>query len=120
MKQQPLYTAFVHAWNGLKLFFRNDRNGKIHLLAAVATVIAGMVLGLSATEWCIVLLCNAIVISFEMINHALEHLCNTVHADLHPLIKTTKDVAAAAVLCSAIISAVIGLVIFLPKIGAWL
>ncbi len=118
MPQQTLYKAFVHAFHGLDSFFRNDRNGRIHLLATVAVTIAGIAFGLSAIEWSLALLCIAGVIGFEMLNHALEKFCDAIHPQTHPLIKVVKDVAAAAVLWWAIISVIIALFIFLPKIIA--
>lgn len=115
MKSQPLSKAFVHAFRGMEYFFTHDRNGRIHLLAAVVVSATGYYAAISATEWAILLLCMAMVISFEMLNHALEKLCDLVHSEHHPLIKTAKDVAAAAVLWSALISALVGLFIFIPK-----
>jgi diacylglycerol kinase len=118
MTPQPIVNAFKHALNGTGYFIRHDRNGRIHFVAAILVSAAGSYFRIATTEWCILLLCIAIVVSFEMVNHALENLCNVVHEAPHPLIKTVKDVAAAAVLWSAIISAIIGLIIFIPKISA--
>lgn len=118
MKRQPLISAFRHALNGTAHFIRHDRNGAIHFLAAILVCIAGFYYNVSITEWCILLICMALVISFEMLNHALETLCNVVHKEYHPLIKTTKDVAAGAVLWSAVISVIIALLIFIPKTGS--
>lgn len=118
MKKQSLLKAFSHAFNGLFYFLAHDRNGKLHLIACLLVSFLGIYFKVSANEWSILLLCFALVISLEMCNHALENLCNLVHPDHHPLVKTVKDVAAAAVLWSAIISAAIGMVIFIPKIMA--
>lgn len=118
MKQIPLLKAFQHAFAGIGHFVRNDRNGSIHITAAVLVTAAGFYFRIDVNEWCILLLCFALVISFEMCNHALERLCDAVHESHHPLIKISKDVAAGAVLWSAIISIIIGFLIFLPKIVA--
>ncbi len=118
MKQQPLLKAFVHAFNGLIHFFANDRNGRIHLAVAVWVTVAGIYFNIAVMEWMILLLCIALVIGMEMLNHALENICDAVQTTHHPLIKTAKDVGAAAVLCSAIASAIIGLLLFVPKISA--
>jgi diacylglycerol kinase len=117
MKKQSLSKAFYYAFSGLFYFLRNDRNGRIHLLACVVVSGAGFYFHVSETEWIFLLLCFALVIGFEMCNHALENLSDVVHIEHHPLIKTVKDVAAAAVLWSAIISVVIALIIFIPKIS---
>lgn len=116
MPQQSLIKAFRHAFNGLFRFAGNDRNGRIHFTAAVAVCIAGFYLHISSAEWMMVLLCSALVISLEMGNHALEKLCDAVHPEQSPLIKTAKDVAAGAVLWSAMAAAAIGLLIFVPKL----
>ncbi len=116
MKAQPLIEAFLHAGNGIAGFFKTDRNGKIHLTAAVLVFMAGWYFAISVTEWCLLLLCIGLVIALEMLNYALERVCNMIHTEWHPVIKAVKDVAAGAVLWSAIISAVIGLLIFIPKI----
>lgn len=118
MKSQPIAKAFEHAFNGMSHFIRHDRNGKIHFVLAILVAMAAFFFKLSATEWCMLLVCTGLVISFEMMNHAMENLCDVVHEAHHPLIKTAKDVAAAAVLWSAIISVIIGSLIFIPKIAA--
>lgn len=119
-KTQPLSKAFRHAFNGLFYFFRKDRNGKIHLVLAISVVIAGWFFTISTTEWALLLLCISLVIGLEMGNHALEKLADATHPEKHPLVGIAKDVAAAAVLWAAIISVVIGLLIFLPKISSFL
>lgn len=108
--------SFAYAFNGLIIFFRHERNGKIQLFAAVAAVVMGWGLKISAVEWLIVLGCIATVLSFEMINSAVEKLCNLVHPKYHPAVKTIKDMCAGAVLFAAFISAIVGAIIFLPKI----
>lgn len=114
--KQQLNKAFVNAINGLKFFFKNERNGIIQAGVAIFVLLAGLYLRLSATEWIIMLLCICAVIAMEMMNSALEHLCNLVHKEFHPTIKIIKDVAAGAVLFASIVSVIIGLIIFIPKI----
>ena len=116
MKQQSLIRSFRVAFKGIGHFFMNDRNGNIHLTITVLVAAAGYYFQISIIEWCIVLLCVALVFGLEMLNHALEKLCDAVHPTQHPLIGITKDVAAGAVLWAVIISVMIGLMIFLPKI----
>ena len=115
-KEQSFFKTFYNAWKGIQQFFLHDRNGRIHLGAALATVMAGFILDASVAEWVVLLLCIAAVIAMEMINAAVEKLCDMVHKDFHPTIKIIKDISAGAVLWVSVISAVIGAVIFIPKI----
>lgn len=106
------------AVNGVYHFFRRERNGQIQGVIAVLAVLAGVVLGLTRMEWLVLLLCTAVVISLEMMNSAVERICNLYTTEFHPAIKIIKDVAAAAVLWSALIALIIGIVIFLPHVLA--
>jgi diacylglycerol kinase len=108
--------GFVYAFNGLVIFFRHERNGRIQLLIGVVVMLLGWGVGISAAEWMVILGCIATVLSFEMINSSIEKLCNLVHPKFHPAVKTIKDMSAGAVLFVSIFSAIIGAIIFLPKI----
>jgi undecaprenol kinase/diacylglycerol kinase (ATP) len=101
-------------------FFRHEKNGQIQLLIAVFVVIAGFLLSISVIEWMMVLACIGVVIALEMINSAIEKFCDHVNPQVHPTIKFVKDIAAGAVLWVAVISAIIGAIIFLPKIFSYL
>ena len=114
--RQRLNKTFTTAFNGLRYFFKTERNGKIQAGVAGFILLAGFYLHLSSTEWIFIFLCITAVISLEIMNSAIEHLCNHVQNDYHASIKIIKDVAAGAVLFASIISAIIGFIIFIPKI----
>ncbi len=118
--RQALNKTFITAFNGIKYFFKTERNGKIQAYVAALVILAGLYFRLSSIEWIFILLCIGAVLALEMINSALEHLCNLVHKEYHPVIRTIKDVSAGAVLITSIISVLIGLIIFLPKIATLL
>jgi diacylglycerol kinase len=110
--------SFGWAFNGLKDCILHEKNFRIQYVLAIMVIIAGIFLGLSAIEWAIILLCFAVVLSFEIINSAVEKLCDLVCPDFNLTIKKVKDMSASAVLLSAIITFIIGCIIFLPKIYA--
>jgi diacylglycerol kinase len=112
--------SFGWAFNGLKDCILHEKNFRIQYILALLVVIAGIFLSLSSTEWMIILLSFAVVLSFEIINSAIEKLCDLVSPDFSLTIKKVKDMSASAVLLSAIISFIIGCIIFLPKIFALL
>jgi diacylglycerol kinase len=116
MKRNSILSAFTNAFNGLGYFFKHERNGKIQAGAAIVVVALGALLHISAQQWLAVLLCIGAVLSLEMVNSALEKLCDLVQPNLHPAIKIIKDVSAGAVLFFAIISVAVAAIIFLPKI----
>jgi diacylglycerol kinase len=111
-----LLRSFGYAFNGVVTFFRNDSNGQIQGLVAIVVVIMGFVFKVSVAEWLIISICCGAVISLEMINSAIEKLCDMINPDPDPRIKMIKDVAAGGVVVMALASLVIGLIIFIPKI----
>lgn len=115
-KRQTMFGAFRHAFNGLWYFFQHERNGKVQFVAAIGAIGCGWLLAISAAQWICILLCIGAVLSLEMMNSALEKLCDVVQADYHPAIKIVKDVAAGAVLWASVVSIVISCFIYLPKI----
>lgn len=113
---KKLIKRFGFALNGWRLFFKTEQNGQLQLLAAVAVIIAGFILQIDKIEWLFILLCIGLVLALEMINSVIEKLADHVHPQWHPQIKWVKDAAAGAVLWAAFISAIVGAIIFLPKI----
>lgn len=108
--------SFKYAAAGVYTFFRNECNGQVQLMAAVVAITLGFGLHITHLEWIVTLLCIAAVLSLEMINTAVEKLCNLVQPDYHPAVKIIKDISAGAVLLSAVVSLVIGIIIFLPRV----
>ncbi|MBO6754095.1 MULTISPECIES: diacylglycerol kinase family protein [Spongiibacter] len=111
--------SFRYAFSGLAELLRSQHNARVHLFASLLVVIVGLSLGVTRMEWCALLLAMMLVWIAEALNTALEFLCNLVSPDFHPLIKKSKDVAAASVLISAAGAVVIGILIFLPYLLTW-
>ena len=115
-KNHSLRQSFGYAFEGFAYALSNVRNLKIHLLFTVLVIIAGMVVGISTLEYIMCLFCIALVISLELVNTAIEEAVDVASPEINPVAKRSKDVAAAAVLFAAFMSAAIGTIIFLPKI----
>ena len=115
-----LINSFKYAGHGLRHCITKEKNFQLHCVAAAIAVIIAFVLNISGIEWMIILICITLVIALEMINTAIEHCCNMVQPDYHPMVKIIKDVSAAAVLITAAMAAVCGAIIFIPKIIKYL
>lgn len=115
MNANRFFRSFIFAAEGVKTALAKEQNVKFHFLSAIIVVIAAYFTGLSATEWMIVIGLIGGMIALEMINSALERAVDLVTVEFHPLAKQAKDMAAGAVLVFALASAIIGLLIFIPK-----
>jgi diacylglycerol kinase (ATP) len=108
--------SFKYAIQGIRHMLRSQHNAWIHLVATLVTVVVGFTLNLAAGEWCWIVLAISAVWASEAMNTAFEFLCDATIEDFHPVIGHAKDVAAGAVLISAIGSVMVGCIIYLPKI----
>lgn len=110
--------SFIYAFKGIRKGF-GDRNMKIHGLITVLVILLGWFYKLSLNEWIVVLILISLVWSAELVNSSIENLNNTVR-DTNKLkyeaTTDSRDLAAGSVLVMAIISVIIGLIIFIPKI----
>jgi len=108
--------SFKYAFNGLRLLFAEEHNSRIHALAAICVIIAGILLKVSILEWVALTFAIGLVFVVETINSSIENAADLIGLEMNDKIKRIKDLSAAAVLISAISALVIGGLIFIPKI----
>lgn len=116
-KSQGFNNTFKNARKGMRLAIKSEKNIRIHLVSAFCVLLFGMLLELSATKLCIVLLTVAMVVSMEMINSAIEFSLDAVfHNRYSKLVGMAKDISAGAVMFVTIIAVIIGGIIFIPAL----
>jgi diacylglycerol kinase (ATP) len=106
--------SFRHAIAGILRMIRCQHNAWIHALATLIVVAAALFFHISAADWCWIILAIAIVWTAEALNTAFEFLADAASPEFHPLVRDAKDVAAGAVLLTAIAACIIGVIIFWP------
>jgi len=108
--------SFTHAFRGIGILVKSTHNFLIHIFVAIIVVILGFILKISYIEWLLIIFAIGFVMVTEAINTAIEIDIDLTSPNFHPYARDTKDVAAGAVLISALVACIIGLIIFLPKI----
>jgi undecaprenol kinase len=108
--------SFKFAIRGIISAVLYGKNLRIMLVFFSVVIAASIFFDLSGLEWAVILVCSAGVISTEMINTAIETVINMITSEYKPLAKIAKDIAAGAVLVFSIVSAAVGLIIFVPRI----
>ena len=108
--------GFEYALSGLWYALRTQRNARVHVGIATLVIIAGIVLRISAVEFAILFITISSVFTAEMLNTVFELCVDLASPIYHPLAKIAKDVAAGAVLLSAMLSIVIGVFVFVPHL----
>ncbi len=108
--------SFKYAFAGYKSSFQSEQNMKVHSIIGVLVIIAGFVFKLSTIEWIFLVFAIGLVIGAELLNTAIEHLVDLATQEYKIKAKLAKDTAAAYVMVLSFTSAVIGGIIFIPKI----
>ncbi|MGI5868712.1 MAG: diacylglycerol kinase family protein [Kiritimatiellia bacterium] len=108
--------SFRYAFRGVGALVETQHNAWFHALATVVVAAAGLSFRLSRDEWCWIVLAITVVWMAEALNTAIEFLADAAVPHQHPLVGKAKDVAAGAVLFAAIGAAVIGSLVFLPRL----
>lgn len=116
IRNHTIIDSFRHAFAGLWYALRTQRNTRIHLTIAVAVVALGVWLGLSFTEWAVVVLTIGLVLVSEMLNTVAESLVDLISPDYHPQAKIVKDVTAGVVLLGAVLAVIVGLLVLGPPL----
>lgn len=113
---KKLINSFKYAICGIGTAMKRERNLKIHIIIMLLVITAGFVFNISTIEWIICIILFGLVISAEMFNTAIEITVDIAMPEKNEKAKKAKDISAGAVLITAIVSAIIGLIIFVPKI----
>lgn len=116
MKTKKMINSFKNAFNGMIVSFKQERNMKIHISIMFLVILLGIIFKIKMVEWIICIICFALVIGGELFNTAIEITIDIVMPNFNEKAKKAKDISAGAVLVLVIASAIIGFIIFVPKI----
>ena len=119
-KSPSRWHSLRFAIQGLGTILRNEKNTWIYVPISLAVIGLGFFFNVNEYEWLAIILCLGMVWSSEAANTALEALVDLNSAEIHPIAKIAKDCSAAAVFLAAMTSAVIGVIIFAPRVLTFL
>ncbi|MAG30210.1 MAG: diacylglycerol kinase [Deltaproteobacteria bacterium] len=112
LEQRKHVRSFEHAFRGILEMLRSEVNARVHAAITVVVIVSGFALGIDRNEWLALTIATMAVWSSEAINTAFEALCDVASPEYHPQVRRAKDVAAGAVLITAIGAMVIGALVF--------
>ena len=115
-RRTQFINSLGHAIDGFRYLYRSQNNIRIHFIITIGIIVLSIVLGISLIEWGLIFLTMALVWITESFNTVFERLFDIVDPSVNPLVKIGKDVSAAAVLISAVVSIIVGILVFLPRL----
>lgn len=116
MRSRSLLWSFNYAIDGIVFALRTQRNMRLHVFAAAAVLVSGVMLDVTRLEMIALLFAIALVLTAELINTAIEATVDLSVDTFEPLAKTAKDVAAGSVLISSIVAAAVGYLVFFDRL----
>lgn len=111
-----LLSSFKYAFEGIVQTYKGEQNLKIHTFIAILVIVFGFFLKISLIEWFFCLLLIGLVLMCEFFNTAIEYVVDLASPKIHPLAKAAKDTASAGVLIMSLMAAIVGGIIFIPKL----
>ena len=106
----------MFAFRGIAEAWKSELHLQVQTVIAIVVIAMGSWLRITLIEWSLITLAISSVLTAELINTAIEKTLDRISDEIHPLIKSAKDIAAGAVLLSACGSVMIGLLVFLPRL----
>lgn len=112
--------SFRFAIHGLVFLLKQEPNAWIHLLITLTAIGLAILLNINKTEWILIVITIGLVFSAEVFNSAVERLVDMISPEQNPQAGVIKDLSAGAVLITAIAAFVVGLIVFIPKLLAFI
>ena len=110
--------SFKYAWEGISAFLQSEHNAWIHFMCSIAVLTLAVLIPVNTTELLALVFAIGFVWVAEMFNTCIERMLDFVSPERHPEIKFIKDLAAGAVLVAALVSVIVAIVVFIPKLFA--
>lgn len=110
------FESYWYALSGIKLIIQNERNFRIQLVTTILVIFLGLFFNVNHDDWAILALVTALVLVAESFNSVIEAVCDTISQEYRINIRYAKNVSAGAVLVSAGVSLIAGVVIFAPYV----
>ena len=113
---RSLFKVLTYTRDGLIYFFRYERSAIIYLIASVLCIGSGMILQMSLMEWIVILFILLTILALELVNTAIESICDLVCPEQHPLVKVAKDCGSAATGVLSLFAWIVATIIYFPKV----
>lgn len=111
---RKFFKSFYYAFRGLSRLIKTEQNAKVHLAATILVGVAAIYFHVNSLQAAVLFFAVVLVFATEITNTAIEKLLDLVHPESHSQIAYIKDALAGAVLITAFIAAVVGILVFYP------
>lgn len=112
MHKPPIHKSFLNAFRGVYMMIKTERNFRIELLAFFINLFLIFYFNLNKTDTALVILASSAVLSAEIFNTAIEKICDIIQPDFDRRIGFIKDIAAGAVVLTAIAAVIVGVLVY--------
>lgn len=117
---KALFNVIKYSLEGYIHFYKYERSSILHLIVAAGIILGSLTLNLNPVEWLFIIFILLVMLAIELLNTAIEAVCDLVSPEYNKLVKVAKDSASAATFSISLALIVAGCIIYVPKIMAFL
>ena len=113
---QTVKQTFFNSFSGIRCYARDGKSIILYLIGVILEIVFAIIFKINGLEWILIIVMLGLILSVELLNTAIEAVCDAVSKDFNPLIKISKDCGSAATFVMFFVTIILNLIIFIPKI----
>ena len=113
---QTVMQTFMNSLNGIRCYARDGKSIILYLVGVILEILFAIIFNVNGLEWILIVVMLGVILSVELLNTAIEAVCDAVSKEFNPYIKIAKDCGSAATFVVSIVVVILNLIIFIPKI----
>ena len=113
---QTVAQTFMNSLNGIRCYARDGKSIILYLVGVIFEILFAIIFNVNGLEWILIVVMLGVILSVELLNTAIEAVCDAVSKEFNPYIKIAKDCGSAATFVVSIVVVILNLIIFIPKI----
>ena len=118
LNSKSLMNVIKYSLNGIRVYIEDGKSFIIYSFCALLEIICGFIFKVNGLEWILIICMLGIILSVEVLNTAIENVCDALTKEYNPLIKAAKDCGSGATFIIFIVMCFLNVIIFYPKIAA--
>ena len=116
LNSKSVMNVIKYSLNGIKVYIQDGKSFIIYTFCALLEIICGFIFKVNGLEWILIISMLGIILSVEVLNTAIENVCDALTKEYNPYIKAAKDCGSGATFIMFIVMCFLNIIIFVPKI----
>ena len=116
---RSVFQTIKNSLSGIDFYIKDGKSIILYLVGLIAQIVFGIIFNINGLEWILIICIMGVLLSVELLNTAIEAACDAITKEYNPLIKIAKDCGSAATFIICVVTVILNLIIFIPKVMMW-